>query len=95
MDVRGPMGMTPLMIASFCGDGVDTGDIENVEDDDPSSIAIQDLINQYIFSLPQVLGNGKNRWLDRCVFTARPLVIAVLVQPGHYGATQARSGNWC
>ena len=48
VDVRGPMGMTPLMIASFRGDGVDTGDFENMEndDDDQSPAAIQDLISQ-------------------------------------------------
>ncbi len=48
VDVRGPMGMTPLMIASFRGGGLDTGDLENFEnfDDDSSPIVIQDLINQ-------------------------------------------------
>ena len=47
---RGPMGMTPLMIASFRGTGVDNGDIENFEsnaDLEGSSTAItQDLISQ-------------------------------------------------
>lgn len=44
---RGPMGMTPLMIASFRGTGMDTGDIENFEDlEDTSPAVIQDLIAQ-------------------------------------------------
>ncbi len=48
VDVRGPMGMTPLMIASFRGGGLDTGELENFEtfDDDSSPVVIQDLINQ-------------------------------------------------
>ena len=42
---RGPMGMTPLMIASFRGTGIDTGDIENFDDqEDSSPTIIQDLI---------------------------------------------------
>ncbi|CAB4069338.1 NOTCH1 [Lepeophtheirus salmonis] len=47
-DVRGPMGMTPLMIASFRGGGLDTGvDPENVDEDgDGSPAIIADLINQ-------------------------------------------------
>ena len=48
---RGPMGMTPLMIASFRGTGVDNGDIENFESnpndlEDSSPAVIQDLISQ-------------------------------------------------
>ena len=44
---RGPMGMTPLMIASFRGTGIDTGDIENLDDlEDSSPAVIQDLIAQ-------------------------------------------------
>ena len=44
---RGPMGMTPLMIASFRGTGVDNGDIENFDDlEDSSPAVIQDLISQ-------------------------------------------------
>jgi Notch-like protein len=44
---RGPMGMTPLMIASFRGTGLDTGDIETFDDlEDSSPAVIQDLIAQ-------------------------------------------------
>ena len=45
---RGPMGMTPLMIASFRGTGVDNGDIENCLEDleDSSPAVIQDLISK-------------------------------------------------
>jgi Notch-like protein len=48
VDVRGPMGMTPLMIASFRGGGLDTGEMENLECelDDSSPAVIQDLISQ-------------------------------------------------
>ncbi len=47
VDIKGPMGMTPLMIASFRGGGLDTGDLENMDGaDQDSPMVIQDLINQ-------------------------------------------------
>ncbi|XP_022235577.1 neurogenic locus Notch protein-like [Limulus polyphemus] len=44
VDVRGPGGLTPLMLASFRGGGLDTG--EDAEEDDGSVSMIQDLITQ-------------------------------------------------
>uniref|UniRef100_T1IJR3 Notch n=1 Tax=Strigamia maritima TaxID=126957 RepID=T1IJR3_STRMM len=44
VDVRGPGGFTPLMLASFRGGGLDTGD--EVEEDDGSTVVIQDLLMQ-------------------------------------------------
>ncbi|UYV71292.1 N [Cordylochernes scorpioides] len=44
VDVRGPCGLTPLMLASFRGGGLDTG--EDVEEDDGSASMIQDLLIQ-------------------------------------------------
>ena len=45
VDVRGPMGMTPLMIASIRTGGLDTGDYdEGCINDDGTSAVIQDLI---------------------------------------------------
>ena len=49
VDVRGPMGTTPLMIASYRGGGLDTGDLnENEMENGPDSKAavIQELIAQ-------------------------------------------------
>jgi len=45
VDVRGPCGLTPLMLASFRGGGLDSGDI-NEEEDMESNAVIQDLIAQ-------------------------------------------------
>ena len=45
VDVRGPCGLTPLMVASFRGGGLDTGDIME-EEDAETNVAIQDLIAQ-------------------------------------------------
>jgi Notch-like protein len=47
VDVRGPMGATPLMIASFRGNGcgLDSGELEE-DVDDSSAAVIQDLITQ-------------------------------------------------
>jgi len=45
VDVRGPCGLTPLMLASVRGGGLDSGDI-NEEDDLESTAVIQDLIAQ-------------------------------------------------
>merc|ERR1711962_1006499 len=41
VDARGPCGLTPLMVASFRGGRLDQG-----EEEDTSSIAIEDLIAQ-------------------------------------------------
>ena len=45
IDVRGPCGLTPLMLASFRNGGLDSGDI-NEEEESESNAVIQDLINQ-------------------------------------------------
>lgn len=45
VDVRGPGGLTPLMLASFRGGGVDTGE-EPGEEDTGSASMIQDLLMQ-------------------------------------------------
>lgn len=44
VDVQGPGGLTPLMLASFRGGGLDNG--EDVEDEDGSVSMIQDLLMQ-------------------------------------------------
>ncbi|XP_023215803.1 neurogenic locus Notch protein-like [Centruroides sculpturatus] len=44
VDVQGPGGLTPLMLASFRGGGLDNG--EEVEDEDGSVSMIQDLLMQ-------------------------------------------------
>lgn len=44
VDVRGPGGLTPLMLASFRGGGLDTG--EDGEEEDGSASMIQDLLMQ-------------------------------------------------
>jgi Notch-like protein len=46
VDVRGPCGLTPLMLASFRGGGLDTGDLVEDIDDETSPAVIQDLIAQ-------------------------------------------------
>ena len=45
VDVRGPYGFTPLMIASYRGNGVDTGEDDGAEEDGSAAI-IQDLLMQ-------------------------------------------------
>merc|ERR1719402_2048347 len=45
VDARGPCGLTPLMVASFRGGGLDQGDL-NEEEEDTSNAVIQDLIAQ-------------------------------------------------
>ena len=45
VDARGPCGLTPLMVASFRGGGMDQGDLNEDEDADTSNV-IQDLIAQ-------------------------------------------------
>merc|ERR1712130_655641 len=45
VDARGPCGLTPLMVASFRGGGLDQGDL-NEDEEDTSNAAIQDLIAQ-------------------------------------------------
>ena len=47
VDVRGPMGTTPLMIAAFRGNGcgLDSGELDD-DADDSSAAVIQDLISQ-------------------------------------------------
>ena len=45
VDARGPCGLTPLMVASFRGGGLDQGDL-NEDDDADTSNVIQDLIAQ-------------------------------------------------
>ena len=45
VDARGPCGLTPLMVASFRGGGLDQGDV-NEDDDADTSNVIQDLIAQ-------------------------------------------------
>jgi len=46
VDVRGPMGMTPLMIAATRGGPQDSGDFETFDDEDSTSAVIQDLLAQ-------------------------------------------------
>uniref|UniRef100_A0A8C3XSN1 Notch receptor 3 n=1 Tax=Chelydra serpentina TaxID=8475 RepID=A0A8C3XSN1_CHESE len=46
VNVRGPDGFTPLMLASFCGGGVETDLAEEDEADDSSANIISDLICQ-------------------------------------------------
>ena len=47
VDVRGPMGMTPLHIASFRGGGLDTVDMDNFElPEEDNASPVQDLIHQ-------------------------------------------------
>ena len=45
IDVRGPCGLTPLMLASFRGGGLDSGDINEDEDGEVNAV-LQDLIAQ-------------------------------------------------
>ena len=45
VDARGPCGLTPLMVASFRGGGLEQGDLNEDEDLDTSNV-IQDLIAQ-------------------------------------------------
>jgi Notch-like protein len=45
VDVRGPCGLTPLMLASFRGGGLDSGDL-NDEEEGENLVIIQDLIAQ-------------------------------------------------
>jgi Notch-like protein len=45
IDVRGPCGLTPLMLASFRNGGLDSGEM-NEEEESESNAVIQDLINQ-------------------------------------------------
>merc|ERR1711962_1611257 len=45
VDVRGPCGLTPLMLASFRGGGLDSGELNEDEDGDCNAL-IQDLIAQ-------------------------------------------------
>jgi len=45
VDARGPCGLTPLMVASFRGGGLDQGDL-NEDEEDTSNAVIQDLIAQ-------------------------------------------------
>merc|ERR1719175_531271 len=45
VDARGPCGLTPLMVASFRGGGLDQGDL-NEEEEDTRNAVIQDLIAQ-------------------------------------------------
>ena len=45
VDARGPCGLTPLMVASFRGGGLDQSDLNDEEDPDTSNV-IQDLIAQ-------------------------------------------------
>ena len=46
VDVRGPMGTTPLMIASYRGGGLDTGDLGEGDDGSDKAQVIQELIAQ-------------------------------------------------
>ena len=46
VDVRGPMGMTPLMIAATRGAALDSGDFENFDEEDSTTAVIQDLLAQ-------------------------------------------------
>ncbi|XP_072925215.1 neurogenic locus notch homolog protein 3 isoform X3 [Hemitrygon akajei] len=46
VNVRGPDGFTPLMLASYCGGGLDTGLAEEEEQEDSSANIISDLIYQ-------------------------------------------------
>jgi len=46
VDARGPCGLTPLMVASFRGGSLDTGDMDMEGEEDSSNQAIQDLIAQ-------------------------------------------------
>ena len=46
VDVKGPMGMTPLMIASMRGGGVDPIEFENYGEDETTLAVIQDLLSQ-------------------------------------------------
>ena len=55
VDVRGPMGTTPLMIASFRGNGsgLDSGDLSengtcDLEGQESSAAVIQELISQVL-----------------------------------------------
>merc|ERR1719454_1618833 len=45
VDQRGPLGLTPLMVASIRGGGIDQGDVCE-DEEDTSNAAIQDLIAQ-------------------------------------------------
>ena len=45
VDARGPCGLTPLMVASFRGGGLDQADL-NEDEEDTSNAVIQDLIAQ-------------------------------------------------
>jgi hypothetical protein len=58
VDVRGPMGVTPLMIASMRGGGLDSGDFETFEEDDTTSAVIQDLLSQGANIQSQVIKIG-------------------------------------
>ena len=46
VDQRGPLGLTPLMVASIRGGGIDQGDVCENDEEDTSNAAIQDLIAQ-------------------------------------------------
>jgi len=46
VDTRGPLGLTPLMVASIRGGGIDQGDVVEDDEHDTSNAAIQDLIAQ-------------------------------------------------
>ena len=46
VDVKGPMGMTPLMIASMRGGGLDSGEFETFDEDETTHAVIQDLLSQ-------------------------------------------------
>ena len=45
VDVKGPMGMTPLMIASMRGGGLDSGEFETFEEDDTKSAILHELLS--------------------------------------------------
>jgi len=46
VDVKGPMGMTPLMIAAMRGGSQESGEVENFDEDDTTLAVIQDLLSQ-------------------------------------------------
>ena len=64
VDVRGPMGMTPLMIASIRSGGLDTGDADGLYEDnmgdDGTSAVIADLIGHGADPSSQMDKTGEN-----------------------------------